>query len=49
MNFFIIQENKAENLFMLLDELFLAFWINFHYHNFVNDLKIFTFKNCMMN
>ena len=25
MNFLIIQENKAENLFMLLDELFLAF------------------------
>ena len=25
MNFLIIQENKAENLFMLLDELFSAF------------------------
>ena len=25
MNFLIIQENKVENLFMLLDELFLAF------------------------
>ena len=25
MNFLIIQENKAENLFMLLDKLFLAF------------------------
>ena len=24
MNFLIIQESKAENLFMLLDELFLA-------------------------
>ena len=25
MNFLIIQENKAENLFMLLDELFFLF------------------------
>ena len=44
MNFVIIQENKAENLFMLLDELFLVFQINFHLHNFFNDLQIFTFK-----
>ena len=43
MNFLIIQENKAENLFMLLSELFLVFQINF-YH-----LQIFTFKNCMTN
>ena len=47
MNFLIIQENKADNLFMLLDELFSAFQINFHYHKFFNDLQIFTFKNCM--
>ena len=46
-NFLIIQENKAENLFLLLDELFSAFQINFHHHNFFNDLQIFTFKNCM--
>ena len=49
MNFVIIQEYKAENLFMLLDELFLVFQINFHHHKFFNDLQIFTFKNCMMN
>ena len=29
MNFLIIQENKAENLFMLLYELFLAFKLIF--------------------
>ena len=45
-NFLIIQENKVENLFLLLDELFSAFQINFHHHNFFNDLQIFTFKNC---
>ena len=49
MNFLIIEENKAENLFMLLGELFLAFQINFHHHKFFNDLQIFTFKNCMTN
>ena len=36
----IIQENKAENLFMLLYEKFLAFQINFHHHTFFNDLQI---------
>ena len=46
-NFLIIQENKAENLFLLLDELFWAFQMNFHYHNFFNDLQIFTVKYCM--
>ena len=35
MNFLIIQENKAENLFMLLDKLFQAFHINFHHHIWV--------------
>ena len=42
MNFLIIQENKAENLFLLLDELFSAFQINFHRHNFFNDLRKFS-------
>ena len=42
MNFVIIQENKAENEFMMenefvmLDELFLAFQINFHHKYFHN-------------
>ena len=44
MNFLIIQENKAENLFMLLDELFLAFWINFHHHNFLMTYKFSLLK-----
>ena len=48
MNLLIILKNKAENLFMLLDELFFAFQINFH-HNCFNDLQIFTFRNCMTN
>ena len=38
MNFLIIQENKAENLFMLLDEIFYHFKFNFHCHKFFNDL-----------
>ena len=45
--FWIIQENKAEDLLMLLDELFFAFQINFHHHKFLNDFHIFTFKSCM--
>ena len=49
MNFLIIRENEAENLFMLLRELFLAFQINFHHHKLFNDLQIFTFKNCLTN
>ena len=49
MNFLIIKENKFENLFLLFDELFSAFQINFHHHNFFNDSQIFTFKNCMTN
>ena len=43
MNFLIIQGNKAENLFLLLDELFSACQIKFHHHNFFNDLQIFHF------
>ena len=36
MNFFIIQENKAKKVFMMLDELFfLAFQIYFHRNIFV--------------
>ena len=38
MDFLIIQENKVENLFILLDELSLAFQIYFHHHKFFNDL-----------
>ena len=55
MNFLNIQENKAKNLFMLFDlfilfdELMLAFQIDFHHHNFFIDFQIFTFKNCMTN
>ena len=56
MHFFVIQENKVENLFMSLYELFLAFQINFHHHKFFNDLQIFFFKklhdklmNCCIN
>ena len=30
MNFLIMLETKAENVFILLDELFLAFQINFY-------------------
>ena len=37
--FLIIQENKAENVFMMLYELFLAFQINFHHHKYIHDLK----------
>ena len=48
-NFLNIQENKAKNMFMLFDELMLAFQIDFHHHNFFIDLQIFTFKNCMTN
>ena len=44
MNFLIIQENKAENLFMLLDELFLAFQINFRHHNFF----LMTYKDKLL-
>ena len=44
MNFLIIQENKAENLFLLLDELFLAFQIDFHHHNFLMTYKFSLLK-----
>ena len=47
MNFLIIQETKPESLFVLLDELLLAFHINFHHQKFFNELQlIFTFKDC---
>ena len=49
MDFLIIQENKVENKFMMLNELSLAFQINFHHHKCFHNLKIFTFKNCMTN
>ena len=39
MNFLIIQENEAENVFMMLDELFVAFQIHFHHHKYFHDLK----------
>ena len=39
MNFLTIQENKAENVFMMPDELLLAFQINFHYLKYIHDLK----------
>ena len=44
MNFLIIQENKAENLFLLFDELFSAFQINFHHHNFLMIRKFSLLK-----
>ena len=49
MNFLIVQDNKTENEFMMLDELFLAFQINFHHHKYFHNLQIFTLKNCMTN
>ena len=33
----------------MLDELFLAFQINFHHHKYFRDLQISTFKTCMTN
>ena len=42
------KKNEAENVFMMLNELFVAFQINFHHHKF-SWLQIFTFKNCMTN
>ena len=44
MNFLIIQENKAENLFMLLDELFLACQFDFHHHRFLMTYKFSVLK-----
>ena len=45
MNFFVIQENKAENVFMMLVyELFLLFQIHFHYHKYFHDLKFSLLK-----
>ena len=35
-NEFLIPENKAE--LTMLDELFLAFQINFHHHKYIQDL-----------
>ena len=43
-NFLIAQENKVENLFLLLDELFSAFQINFHHHNFLMTYKFSLLK-----
>ena len=45
MNFLMIEENEAENVFMVLNELNLAFPINFHHHKYFHD----TIKNCMTN
>ena len=39
MNFLIIQNYDTENVFMMLDELLLAFKINFHLHKYFHDLK----------
>ena len=47
--FLMIQENEAENMFMMLDELFLAFQIYFHHHKYFHDLRFSLFKNCMRN
>ena len=41
--FLIIQKNEAENVSMMLNELFLAFQINFHPHKKFFDLN-FHFK-----
>ena len=38
-----IQENKAENVLMML-ELFLAFQIHFHHHKYFQDLKFSLLK-----
>ena len=43
-NVLIIQENKAENLFLLLDELFWAFQMNFHHRNFLMTYKFSLLK-----
>ena len=37
--FLIIQKNEAENVSMMLNELFLAFQINFHPHKYFYDLE----------
>ena len=39
MNFLITQKNQAENVFMMLDELFVAFQISFHHYKYFHDLK----------
>ena len=44
MNFLIILENKAENVLMMLDELFLAFQIDFHHHKYFHDLEFSLLK-----
>ena len=43
-NFLIIQENEAENVFMMLDALLLAWQINFHHHKYFHDLKFSLLK-----
>ena len=41
----IIQENaEAEYVSMMLDELFIAFQINFHHHKCFHDLKFSLLK-----
>ena len=35
---FTIPENKAENMFLTLDELLLAFQIDFHHYKCFHDL-----------
>ena len=47
--FWIIQENEAENVFMILGELFLAFQINFHHHKYFHDLKVSLLKIELMD
>ena len=38
MDFIIIQENKADNVLLIYDELFSAFQMNFHCHRYFYDL-----------
>ena len=47
--FLIIQKNEAENVSMMLNELFLAFQINFHPHKYFYDLEFPLLKKCMTN
>ena len=44
MMFLIIEENEADNVFMMLDELFLASEIKVQYHKCFHDLKFLLLK-----
>ena len=41
---FIMQENEAQNVFMMLHELLLAFQINFHLPQIFHDLQFSLLK-----